>query len=533
MRREPLLLRVEGVGAALGDLLAGEEVRWPHPAARKLLVRAIAERSGDARPHTLFVARRGTAVDGARFLVEAARRGAVAALIDAASTEREAVRAAAAMGVEILRCADTAQAAGRAIERLAGEPSRQLRVAAVTGTNGKTTTAWLVQRLLEAGGLPCGLVSTVGIDTRDAQLRAEQTTPPRTVLACAMQRMLAAEATACALEASSHALEQGRLAGLRVAAALFTNLSGDHLDYHGSMEAYVCAKQRLFEGLDEQAVAVVNADEPVAARMLERCRAGRVVRCSLVGGRGSDALARPLEMDAQGMRVELLGPWGKVRCSTRLFGAHNAMNLLQAFAAAHALGAAAEAMAQALPAVAPPPGRMEPVTLEDVEQDRLPLVFVDYAHTDDALARALQALARVTPAGGRRIVVFGAGGDRDASKRPRMAQAAVRGADVLVVTSDNPRTEDPQAIVEEVLAGLTPVQRREALAIVDRREAIETAIVNLARPGDVVLVAGKGHEDYQILPDGRGGVVTIRFDDREEARRALALRVDGSMESAA
>jgi UDP-N-acetylmuramoyl-L-alanyl-D-glutamate--2,6-diaminopimelate ligase len=314
------------------------------------------------------------------------------------------------------------------------------------------------------------------------------------------------------MEVSSHALDQSRVAGIGFACAVFTNLTGDHLDYHGSMDAYAAAKARLFESLDRGAVAIVNADDPAHARMVHGC-ASRVMRCSLTDA-SADCMARVRRMRPDGMVCAMHGPWGVLDVDLPLAGLHNAMNALQALAAASALGVAAAPLERALATCPAPPGRLEPVSTPD---DGI-AVLVDYAHTDDALLNVLRAVRQTLEPGGRIITVFGCGGDRDRTKRPRMAAVACAHADAVIVTSDNPRTEDPGAIVRDILAGVPTGSGAEVESRLDRAEAIARA-VQLAKPGDAVVVAGKGHEDYQIV-----GTERRPFDDRVVARAALAAR---------
>jgi UDP-N-acetylmuramoyl-L-alanyl-D-glutamate--2,6-diaminopimelate ligase len=316
-----------------------------------------------------------------------------------------------------------------------------------------------------------------------------------------------------AMETSSHALHQDRVAGLGFRIAVFTNLSGDHLDYHGSMETYAAAKARLFEELSPHALAIVNADDPASERMVRDTQA-RVLRCSLMGQ--ADATVR-VEANGLESRATLRGPWGEVTGQLALVGDHNAMNALQAVAVAHELGMSREAIESVLPSLMPPPGRLEPVHVEGIDGPR---VLVDYAHTDDALEKALTAVA-ARKGEGKLWVVFGCGGDRDRTKRPRMGAVAGRLADRVVVTSDNPRTEEPQSIVDQVLAGVPGGVWTASDA--DREAAIHLAI-SQADARDVVVIAGKGHEGYQIIPDGNGGTVHRDFDDRLVARAALSKR---------
>jgi UDP-N-acetylmuramoyl-L-alanyl-D-glutamate--2,6-diaminopimelate ligase len=364
----------------------------------------------------------------------------------------------------------------------AGLPSKNLKMLGVTGTNGKTTVAFFVQQLMLAAGSKFGLMGTILIDDGKTRAPAELTTPGAAAIAPLLKRMRDNGCKGVAMEVSSHALEQGRVAEIDFEVALFTNLSGDHLDYHGNMESYANAKAKLFENLRGDAIAIVNADDPMHARMLRDCRA-RVLRCGVVG--------------ASAMHVDV--------------GRHNATNASQAAAAAWALGANKEQIEAGLATISAPPGRLEPVT----DLDCPFAVLVDYAHTDDALLNVLRALRPALAAGGKLITVFGCGGDRDRSKRPRMAAVASEHSDVAIITSDNPRTEDPASIVDEVALGVPAASRARVLKIIDRRDAIMQAVA-MARPGDAVLIAGKGHEDYQIV-----GTVKKPFDDRVVAREAL------------
>lgn len=531
-------------GVALGALFDRLEVRFEREADRAIRVRCAVESSADAEPGSLFIARRGAREDGRAHIADALARGAVAILAHDAPLTPEAVAGldkAREGGAAIVFATDAARVGAIAIERAFGEPSRGLRVIGVTGTNGKTTVAWLIRRLLDGAGVPTGLISTVGVAMGVESRPATHTTPPASAVSRALRRMLDAGCQSAALEASSHALAQGRLAGVRFAGGVFTNITGDHLDYHGSMEAYADAKASLFAGLPRDGFAIVNADDPAAARMVRDCSC-RAIACALGdvrepprdGGAGvAPARVRVRSADARGAEVELEGPWGAIHARSQLIGEHNAMNLLEAVAAAHALGAPTALLERAIPDLDAPPGRFERVAApESAGAAARIAVLVDYAHTDDALLRALSALRRIAPAGGRLIVVFGAGGDRDRTKRPRMGAVAERLADVVYVTSDNPRTEDPDAIIAEALAGMTQAGRGAARAIADRERAIFAAIEE-ARPGDIVLIAGKGHEDYQILPDGRGGTITRAFDDRVVARAALAQRASQTRERVA
>jgi UDP-N-acetylmuramoyl-L-alanyl-D-glutamate--2,6-diaminopimelate ligase len=429
--------------------------------------------------------------------------------------------AASVVRVAVPDGTDLTRLAGALADRLAGSPSRHLRLVGITGTNGKTTMAFLVQQFLRAAGDRCGLIGTVTVDDGCRAAPASLTTPGAIQLAAILGRMVANGCSACAMEVSSHALDQGRADALRFAAAVFSNLTGDHLDYHGTMERYAAAKARLFAMLPPEGTAVVNADDPWHRAMIAGCRA-RVLRCSVreEGGGGAEprdgtpgadctAIVHASRLGWQDATFR--GPWGSVRTRLPLVGRHNAMNALEAAAAASAVGVPAGAICAALSACTSPPGRLEPVT---TPEDPF-AVLVDYAHTDDALLNVLGALRPLVGAGGRLVTVFGCGGDRDRTKRPRMMRVACEGSDRVVVTSDNPRTEDPEAIIDEVLAGRPGDCRAAVLRQPDRARAIATA-VSEARPGDIVLIAGKGHEDYQIV-----GTERRPFDDRVAAREAL------------
>jgi UDP-N-acetylmuramoyl-L-alanyl-D-glutamate--2,6-diaminopimelate ligase len=407
---------------------------------------------------------------------------------------------------------DLARVLPHLAERGQGAPSAALQLVGVTGTNGKTTVAMLLHQLLNRAGLRCGLMGTVAIDDGAGLVEATLTTPPAVESSRALRRMVDGGCEACVMEASSHALEQGRTAALRMRGAIFTNVSGDHLDYHGTMDRYVAAKARLFEDVEADGWAVVNADDPVAGEMIAGCRA-RVWRTSLVD-RAATCFAEIGALTAAGTSARLTGPWGVVDLTLPLVGRHNVSNALQASAAAHALGLDAATLRDGLAAVTAPPGRLEAVSGRDDDVT----VLVDYAHTDDALVNVLEAVRPLVPDGARLITVFGCGGDRDRTKRPRMARAAASLSDMVFVTSDNPRTEDPHGIIEEIVTGLPAGTDARTRRRVDRAEAI-TEAVTAARAGDVVVVAGKGHETYQII-----GTTRRPFDDRVVAREALDAR---------
>jgi UDP-N-acetylmuramyl-tripeptide synthetase len=501
-------------------------------------VSCVVEDSRAVVPGALFVARSGTKTDGAKFVRDAIAGGAVAVLTADAGLAREVSAGGRAAGV---LTSNAARAGALLAHAMQGNPGRELRAFGVTGTNGKTTVSYLVYQLVRAlrvqgNSLGCGLVGTVAIDDGDGLHEASMTTPPAGELAASLARMRRAGYSAVAMEVSSHALDQHRAEGLAFAAAAFTNLTGDHLDYHGTMEAYASAKARLFGLVSPGGVAIVNVLSGNAwhETMLRACdeRGVRVMRVGATAHEpeawGLDASVLVHGQSLAGLDATIAAPFGApMRVRVPLVGTYNAVNVLQAALGAHAIGVACgldsglvwQKILAEVPTLEAPPGR-----LERVSAARSPFgVFVDYAHSDDSLRNVLIAARACMGGAGRLWCVFGCGGDRDRTKRPRMGLAAAELADAVVVTSDNPRSEDPEAIVDEVLAGVPDALRGKVHREVQRASAIEHA-VREARAGDVVLIAGKGHETYQILPDGKGGTVRTDFDDRKVARAALGRR---------
>jgi len=466
-----------------------------------------------AAPGDVFVALRGTRADGHDFLVTAAERGAAACIVD---------RETPGFGMVRVRVADAEAALGRAACALSGHPSRTLRLAGITGTNGKTTTAYLVQHILRAAGLVAGRLGTVSYDYPSGEEPAPLTTPDAPALQRALARMVREGAQAAVMEVSSHALDRKRVEGCSFACTGFTNLSRDHLDYHGSMEDYFEAKRLLFTRYAPDAPAAVNAEDPFGERLAAEL-GDRAVTFGLARG---DVRLEVDSLSARGVRGTLSHPGGRVRVEAPLAGLFNARNAACALAIAWGLGLDMEAAAAALSRAPGVPGRLEAV------ENRLGVsVFVDYAHTPDALHRVLEAARSVSR--GRLLCVFGCGGDRDRGKRPRMAEAAAGWCDALVLTADNSRSESTEAILDEVEGGLPGGWSRssspERLAstlrsyarVPDRAEAIRWAVAAV-RPGDVLVIAGKGHETTQTLGDR-----VLPFDDRAEARAALAERAAG------
>ncbi len=525
------------------------------------MVTGVTYDSRTVRPGGVFFAVRGFVHDGHAFIPEALRRGAVGVIVEGPAGV-EAARAALAIlaggqavgpaqtaapeaseraGPAIVAVPATRPAMGLAAANFYGHPSRELRVIGVTGTNGKTTTTHLVRELLVAQGFGCGLIGTVQNVVGGSSLPAGRTTPEAIDLQGLARRMVDAGDTHLSMEVGSHALALDRVAGFEFDQAVFTNLTQDHLDFHGDMESYFSAKARLFEGLGSSylgqpkpgpKICVLNADDPAWRRLSALARVPVVtygIAAEEAAVRAADLRLEPgrtaftLRL-AEGLGAGLPGPAATVLpVELSMTGRHNVANALAALAVALVEGVPAEAAAAALAGVKGAAGRFETV---DAGQDFT--AVVDYAHTPDGLENVLQAARALRP---RRIItVFGCGGDRDRTKRPLMGEVAARLSDLCVVTSDNPRSEKPEAIIDEIRPGLERRGRREGSGFwvePDRKRAIELA-VRKAGSGDLVLVAGKGHETYQIFADR-----TIHFDDREVLREAIARHLGSAGRSGA
>jgi UDP-N-acetylmuramyl-tripeptide synthetase len=502
----------------LAALIEGLGVRVAVGRAAGVRVCDLTEDSRTALPGSLFVARAGLKADGRAYATQAVEAGAVAVLTDNAG----GLHLGEHMPAVVLEAEDLPGVSAAMAERFWGAPTRRLALVGITGTNGKSTTAHLVHRLLNASGVRCGLIGTVETDDGREVGPSAMTTPPAIELSRTLATMVEHGCAAAAMEVSSHALDQGRAAGLRFAVGVFTNLTRDHLDYHKTMDAYAEAKRRLFTLLPADGLAVTNADDPRGAWMAEP--AARRVLCSMDAG---DWRVRIAAATLAGIDLEIHGPEYELRGRLGLVGAHNAMNALKAVAAADEVlrGRGVEAakrarlLAAAIERLDAPAGRLERVSSDE---DQI-WALVDYAHTDDALARTLRATREAMPADAELWVVFGCGGDRDTTKRPLMGRAAAELADRVVVTSDNPRSEPPGEIVKQILAGMTATQRGRAAVHIERERAIQHAIEQAPR-GSVVVIAGKGHEREQIVA-GPGGVLESRpFDDRAVARAWLKRR---------
>jgi UDP-N-acetylmuramoyl-L-alanyl-D-glutamate--2,6-diaminopimelate ligase len=450
--------------------------------------------SRQVQPGDLFVALAGTNHDGHQFIGEAVARGAAAVV---------AQQPVALSGTPVVIVPDTAEAYGRICQALAGDPSRNLKVIGITGTNGKTTTSCLLASILATAGHKVGLLGTLAYFDGEESVDATLTTPPADELAHWLARMVAHGCSHAVMEVSSHALAQSRVAGISFDAACVTNVRRDHLDYHPSVLGYRLTKSKLFRHLAGEGFAVINADDPTSAGYLPQID-GPVLT---VGVRNAAEITATIIEQHRSQQVFLLTAGSEtVAVQTDMIGLHHVYNCLVAAAVGLAYGIDLLRVARGLEAVKSLPGR-----LERIECGQPYGVFVDFAHTPDALAACLATLREVS--GGRLICVFGAGGDRDQGKRPLMGQAVQEGADLAIITTDNPRSEDPQAIAAQVASGFSDPS--EAVLIADRAEAISFALAE-ARPGDCVLIAGKGHEHHQIV-----GNQSLPFDDAEIARQWL------------
>lgn len=492
--------------STLAQLLAHAGVSVaPALATCDVPISSITDDSRVVTPGACFVAVSGADRDGHEFIESAALAGARAVVVDRDVPIPEGV---VCVRVDDSRAALSHLAAAYYGLRPQTTGAKTLDLVGVTGTNGKTTVAWLLRAILRAGGHRAMLIGTIEYDLVDERIPAALTTPGPVTLCQALARSREAGATIGVLEVSSHALAQHRTDGLRFSAGVFTNLSGDHLDYHGTMEDYLTAKRRLFDALGEDAIAVVNRDDPVSHLITANTHCP-VISFGLDSKRAA-VTAQITAMDVTGSRFMLLGRAFETAIELALAGRHNVSNALAAAATAEALGVNAEAIREGLQAVGGVPGRLQPVHSRNCSFS----VLVDYAHTDDALRHALETVRPLTR--GALICVFGCGGDRDRTKRPRMAAVADRLADVAYVTSDNPRGEDPRSIVDDILVGFGASPHARVEVEVDRRQAIERAVAS-ARPGDTVLIAGKGHEDYQLVGDD-----VLAFDDVQVARDCLS-----------
>jgi UDP-N-acetylmuramoyl-L-alanyl-D-glutamate--2,6-diaminopimelate ligase len=480
-----------------------DAVALPNAAGLDVPCTAVTHDSRDVIPGAVFVALRGLQLDGAEFIPQAIASGASAIVAEKAP--------AVASRIPFIVVKDARVALALLAAEYFGNPSREMRVVGITGTNGKTTTSYLLSAIFEAAGIKCGLMGTVSYRIGDRALEATRTTPEAPAVQGFMRQMAAAGCGACVMEVSSHALALHRVDGVSFAAAVFTNLTRDHLDFHKDMERYFTAKRRLFEMLPAGAPALINADDPRVSALADAST--RPITYGI--NKPAEVSPGPLSYSLTGLKFDIRAPEGTVHVRSKLVGRPNVYNMLAAAGTAAALGVPLEAIEQGLASLPGVPGRFEVVSTADDDIT----VFVDYAHTDDALRNLLETCR---PMAARRLItVFGAGGDRDKTKRPLMGMVAARLSDVVIITSDNPRTEDPARIIEEINRGAAAETRQsnaEVLVVLDRREAILTSIAR-ATDGDVVLIAGKGHEKYQEI----GGRI-FPFDDVAIVREGLEAR---------
>ena len=492
------------------EALLREADSWPD-----VPVTGVEYDSRQVSPGCLFVALRGSQADGASFVRDALARGAVAVVAEAPVPP--------GTRVPWLQVADARHGLAALSSEFYGRPSEKITLIGITGTNGKTTTSYLLASIFEAAGIRCGRIGTTGYRIGSREFDAARTTPESPELQRMLRDMIAQGCGACVMEVSSHALVLRRADHLRFAAGIFTNLTRDHLDFHGDMEEYFTAKRRLFELLPDGAIGVANLDDRRGRDFAAAAR--RPVTYAI--DTPADVTPGSVSSSLSGLEFEVRTPRGTLHIRSKLVGRPNVYNILGAVAAAAALDLPFSAIEQGIADLEHVPGRFQVVS-SDADDVR---VVVDYAHTDDALKNLLETARPL--AAGRVITVFGCGGDRDKTKRPLMGAVAARLSDMVVVTSDNPRSEDPNAIIEDVKRGIVlPPDRigpkghgpkaTPSLAIPDRKAAIERA-VREAEPGDLVLVAGKGHEKYQVIGDR-----TLPFDDVDVARTALAQRRAGS-----
>lgn len=454
------------------------------------------------KPGFAFAAITGAAENGHDFIGDAIRNGATLILAE------EEPRQPPPENVTYAVTAESRLALGALSDYFHGFPSREMKVVGVTGTNGKTTTSYLIAEALKASGLPCGRIGTTGHDLlAGKQSHADNTTPESSDVHHLLAEMGANGAKYCAMEVSSHALDQGRVDSVRFAVGVFTNLTQDHLDYHGDMESYFSAKARLFSELGAKR-AVINADDPYGSRLL-MMTPGVIATYGLSDC--ADFRAENISVTVEGTSTTLKTPYGAFDVRSALVGRHNVYNILAACAAVMPEGVSEGSFADGVAALTAVPGRFERVT-----PDGAPFaVVVDYAHTPDALENVLKTARALLNGEGRLITVFGCGGDRDRAKRPLMGRSAWALSDQVIVTSDNPRTEEPGGIIKEIVAGIGGDSSKRVAVAPDRRSAIRMAVRSAGR-GDIVMIAGKGHEDYQIV-----GKKKTHFDDRETARACL------------
>lgn len=460
-------------------------------------VAGIAFDSRKVEPGFVFVAQKGTHTDGHKYIQTAIEKGSTVIVCEEIPTKTE-------NGILYVKTLDAGAALGHIASAWFDNPSSKLRVTGVTGTNGKTSIATLLYRLFRKLGYKAGLISTISTIVDEKEEPATHTTPDALRIQELLAEMVDAGCSFCFMEVSSHAVVQQRIAGIDFSGGIFTNITHDHLDYHKTFAEYLKAKKGFFDGLSEKAFAVINIDDKNGRVMVQNC-AAKVVTCSTRSM--ADYRCKVVESHFDGMLLNLDGQeiW------THFVGKFNASNLLQVYAAALQLGQKKEEVLPAISELTPVTGRFDAIRSFDGK-----MAIVDYAHTPDALKNVLSAIAEIRSGNEKVITVVGAGGDRDRTKRPEMAKEALLGSDLVILTSDNPRTEDPEAIIRDMEAGV-PNAGKKVLSITNRREAIKTAI-NIAATGDIILIAGKGHENYQEING-----VKHHFDDKEVVREFFGI----------
>ncbi len=478
----------------LKELFNDIDVLTPRSFDQDIDIATISCDSREQMAQGVFVALKGVTSDGELFILKAIEQGA--RVIVKASASRQLSNGVIPDDIIVVAVANPAVVLRAITRRFFGNPSAQVRTIGVTGTNGKTTFTFLMESILAKAGLSCGIIGTINHRIGNTIIPSKNTTPGLIDNQRYLRQLQQLNIPYCIMETSSHALHQGRLDTIDFVSGVFTNLTQDHLDYHKTMDAYFEAKALLFKALSPKASAVINSDDPYGKKLIPLTKA-RVVTYGLT----SNAMisAAGIQYSVEGIAFDLVYPEGKVHLKSRFIGQHNLYNLLSAIACAWAEGINMNAIVQGIQSLTHVPGRLEPV---DGAQDFH--VFIDYAHTEDGLVNVIQALRNISTQ--RITVVFGCGGDRDKTKRPRMGAAVTDLADHAIITSDNPRSENPHAIIEDIIKGC---KRDNYEVCIDRREAIGRALA-LARKGEIILLAGKGHETYQILNTG-----TIPFNERD------------------
>jgi UDP-N-acetylmuramoyl-L-alanyl-D-glutamate--2,6-diaminopimelate ligase len=466
----------------------------------------ISYHSHEVKEGDLFVAIRGAKHDGHHFIEETITRGARAIIVEQMPSQP--------LDVPVIWVMDTHKALAQISAEFFSHPSRKITLVGITGTNGKTTTSYVIESILKAAGREVGVIGTINYRIKGKERPAATTTPQSYDLQQLLSEMITDGVECVVMEVSSHALDQGRVRGCHFDVGVFTNLSPEHLDYHEDMDRYFAAKKRFFQEIliesEKNPWAIINIDDPLLKNFQKELHHLRGMTYGLEQG---EVQASDREVSLEGIRATLTTPGGALKIQTSLIGEYNLYNIMAATAVGISLGITPEAIRQGIEALSQIPGRMERVGVGN------PWILVDYAHTPDALDKTIKEVKRL--ATGKVLVVFGCGGDRDRTKRVPMGRIAAQWSDLAIITSDNPRTEDPLKIIEEIETGAGEISPLRYHVIPDRRKAIKEAVA-LAGPQDIVLITGKGHEDYQIIGEER-----FPFDDREEARKALAQRGGG------